>query len=93
MTLLTVMMAVLKGWVLLFCFATMRYECRVFRIEWQVARLETIAETRNSKVALDLIPIVRSKKIPTRPVFYNWVSIAYALDPGHDTQTYQSRYQ
>ncbi len=83
------MMGVLKGWVLLFCFATLRYECHVFRIERQVARLETI----HSNLALALIPVVESNKIPVRPVFYNLVSIAYALDPGHDTETYQSRYQ
>ena len=83
------MMSILTGWAILFCLATMRYECHVFRIEQQVARLEAI----HSKVALALIPVVESNKIPVKPMFYNWVSIAYALDPGHDTESYQSRHQ
>ncbi|MBP6103538.1 MAG: hypothetical protein KA508_00485 [Gammaproteobacteria bacterium] len=76
------MMNIFKVWLFLFCFAFLRYEFAVFRKESRIAHLETMV---NSKLALGLIPIIQSRKIPVKPVLYNPLSIIYALDPAHDT--------
>ena len=60
------------------------YECAIFRVESKMEYLDIMAQTGNKELALGLISIVQSKKIPIEPVWYNPLSIAYALDPEHD---------
>ncbi len=84
MKVISLILNVLKVWLFLFFCAFVRHECAVFRVESKMEYLDIMGQTGNKELALGLISIVESKKIPIEPVWYNPLSIAYALDSEHD---------
>jgi hypothetical protein len=74
---------VLLLWLALFSFAFLGYESD--RVKNQIARLETIAQSRDSQRILAFVPLIQSRKITVKIIFYDPASIIHALDTEYDT--------